>query len=154
MDISYSKRFSSAGVPAFYNFSLYGQYAKKGIVGSEQIGIGGPYSVRGFTSEGQISGNKGFYVRNELAFSQRFEKGTMSPYVGLDYGVVSHNAESYGGHMLGISFGSRFTFYDCFLDLSYSLPVIDSNNLIHLSNGDVVRKNNNAFAGFNLSYRF
>lgn len=154
LDISYNKRISSEGVPAFYNFSLYGQYSKKGIVGSEQIGIGGPYSVRGFTSEGQISGNKGFYIRNELAFPQRFEKVTMSPYVGLDYGVVSHNAESYGGHMLGISFGSRFNFYDCFLDLSYSLPVIDSNKLIHLSNGDVVRKNNNAFAGFNLSYRF
>ena len=154
LDMSYNKRISSEGIPAFYNFSFYGQYAKKGIVGSEQIGIGGPYSVRGFTSEGQISGNKGFYVRNELAFSQRFEKVTMSPYFALDYGVVSHNAESYGGHMLGLTFGSRFNFYDCFLDLSYSLPVIDSNKLIHLSNSDVVRKNNNAFAGFSLSYRF
>ena len=154
LDISYNKRIISEGVPAFYNFSLYGQYAKKGIVGSEQIGIGGPYSVRGFTSEGQISGNKGFYVRNELAFIQRFEKGTLNPYIGLDYGVVSHNDESYGGHMLGLTFGTRFNFYDCLLDLSYSLPIIDSNKLIYTANGDVIRKNNNSFSGFSLSYRF
>ena len=154
LDLSYNKRILSKGIPAFYNFSFYGQYAKKGIVGSEQIGIGGPYSVRGFSSEGQISGNKGFYVRNELTFIQRFEKGTMSPYFGLDYGVVSHNEESYGGHMLGLSFGTRFNFYDFFLDLSYSIPVIDSNKIIYASNGDVIRKNNNSFAGFSLSYRF
>ncbi len=154
LDLSYNKRINSEGVPAFYNFSLYGQYAKKGIVGSEQIGIGGPYSVRGFTSEGQISGNKGFYVRNELAFIQRFEKGTLTPYIGLDYGVVSHNDESYGGHMLGFTFGTRFNFYNCLLDLSYSLPIIDSNKIIYTANGDVIRKNNNSFSGFSLSYRF
>lgn len=154
LDLSYNKRINSEGVPAFYNFSLYGQYAKKGIVGSEQIGIGGPYSVRGFTSEGQISGNKGFYVRNELAFIQRFEKVTMTPYFALDYGVVSENEESYGGHIVGISFGSRFNFYDCFLDLSYSIPVIDSNRLTYSVNDDDIRKENDAFAGFSLSYRF
>ena len=154
LDLSYNKRINSEGIPAFYNFSLYGQYAKKGIVGSEQIGIGGPYSVRGFTSEGQISGNKGFYVRNELAFIQRFEKVTMTPYFALDYGVVSENEESYGGHSVGISFGSRFNFYDCFLDLSYSIPVIDSNKLTYSANGDDIRKINNSFAGFSLSYRF
>lgn len=154
LDLSYNKGISSEGIPAFYNFSLYGQYAKKGIVGSEQIGIGGSYSVRGFTSEGQISGNKGLYIRNELAFIQRFEKGTLSPYIGLDYGVVSHNEESYGGHMLGLTFGSRFNFYDWLLDLSYSLPVIDSNRLIYRANGDIIRKNNSPFSGFSLSYRF
>jgi len=154
LDMSYNKRIKSEGIPAFYNFSFYGQYAKKGIVGSEQIGIGGPYSVRGFTSEGQISGNKGFYVRNEIAFIQRFKKGTMNPYFGLDYGVVSHNEESYGGNMLGLTIGTRFNFYDFSLDLSYSLPIIDSNKLIYTANDDVIRKNNSPFSGFSLSYRF
>ena len=154
LDMSYNKGINSKGIPTFYNFSFYGQYAKKGIVGSEQIGIGGPYSVRGFTSEGQISGNKGFYVRNELAFVQRFEKGTLSPYLGLDYGVVTHNDESYGGHILGLTFGSRFNFYDCLLDLSYSLPVIDSNRVIYRANGDVIHKTNSPFSGFSLLYRF
>ena len=93
-------------------------------------------------------------MRNELAFIQRFEKGTMNPYFGLDYGVVSHNEESYGGHMLGLTFGTRFNFYDCLLDLTYSLPIIDSNKIIYAANGDVIRKNMNSFSGFSLSYRF
>jgi len=154
LDLSYNKRITSEGLPAFYNFSFYGQYAKEGIVGSEQIGIGGPYSVRGFTSEGQISGNKGFYVRNELALHQQFTKATMSPYFALDYGVVSDNEESYGGHMVGLTFGVRFNFYDFFLDLSHSIPVIDSNKITYRPNGDEIRRENNPFSGFSLSYRF
>ena len=154
LDLSYNKRMHSTGLPAFYNFSFYGQYAKEGIVGSEQIGIGGPYSVRGFTSEGQISGNKGFYIRNELAFHQKFTKAAMSPYLALDYGVVSDNEQSYGGHMVGLSFGVRVHFYDCFLDLSHSIPVIDSNKITYRPNGDEIRKENNPFTGFSLSYRF
>ncbi len=154
LDLSYNKRIHSAGLPAFYNFSFYGQYAKEGIVGSEQIGIGGPYSVRGFTSESQISGNKGFYIRNELALHQQFTKATMSPYFALDYGVVSDNEESYGGHMVGLTFGVRFNFYDCFLYLSHSLPMIDSNKITYSPNGDEIRKENNPFSGFSLSYRF
>jgi len=154
LDLSYNKRIQSEGLPAFYNFSFYGQYAKEGIVGSEQIGIGGPYSVRGFTSEGQISGNKGFYIRNELALHQQFTKATMSPYFALDYGVVSNNEVSYGGNMVGLTFGVRFNFYDCFLDLSHSIPIIDSNKITYSPNGDEIRKENNPFSGFSLSYRF
>ena len=154
LDLSYNKRINSEGVPAFYNFSFYGQYAKQGIVGSEQIGIGGPYSVRGFKNEGQISGNKGFYIRNELAFSQKYTKGTISPYFALDYGVVSKNEESYGGHIVGLAFGARFNFYDWSLDVFQSIPVIDSNKITYTPNGDEVRKTNNGFAGFSLSYRF
>jgi hemolysin activation/secretion protein len=154
LDFSYNKRIKSEGIPAFYNFSFYGQYAEQGIVGSEQIGIGGPYSVRGFKNESQISGNKGFYIRNELAFSQAYTKSTVSPYFALDYGVVSRNEESYGGHMVGVAVGCRFNFHNWFLDLSQSLPVIDSNKITYTPNGDEVRKTNNGLSGFSLSYRF
>ncbi len=154
LDLSYNKRINSEGIPAFYNFSFYGQYAEQGIVGSEQIGIGGPYSVRGFENESQISGNKGFYIRNELAFSQPYTNGTISPYLALDYGVVSRNEESYGGHIVGIAFGCRFNFHHWSLDLSQSLPVIDSNRITYTPNGDEVRKTNNGLSGFSLSYRF
>jgi hemolysin activation/secretion protein len=152
--MGYSKKIKSEGLPVFYNFSFYGQYAKQGIVGSEQIGVGGPYSVRGFKNEGQISGNKGFYIRNELSFIQTLTKGTISPYFALDYGVVSKNEESYGGHIAGVAFGARFNFYDCSLDLFQSIPVVDSNKITYTPNGDEVRKTNNGFAGFSLSYKF
>lgn len=154
LDLSYNKRINSEVIPAFYNFSLYGQYAAQGIVGSEQIGIGGPYSVRGFESEGQLSGNKGFYIRNELSFSQVLDKGSFNPYLALDYGVVSHNAQSYGGHIVGIALGTRLHFYAFSLDFFRSIPVIDSNTITFSDNGDEVRKTNDGFTGFNLSYRF
>ncbi len=154
LDLSYNKRLSGKGVPARYNFSLHGQYAKKGIIGSEQIGIGGPYSVRGFKNEGQISGNKGLYIRNELSFNQILGKGMFSPYFALDYGVISKNKQSYGGHIVGIALGSRLNIYDLSLDVFKSIPIVDSNKVTFKPNGDEVRKTNKGFAGFNLSYRF
>lgn len=154
LDLSYSKRMNSEGIPLFYHFSFYGQYAKQGIVGSEQIGIGGPYSVRGFKNENQISGNKGFYLRNELALTQAYKKGIITPYFALDYGVVSKNEESYGGHIAGAAIGCRFTLGHWSLDLSQSFPLIDSNEVTYASDGDAIRKTNNGLSGFSLSYRF
>lgn len=154
LDLSYNKRMNSEGIPLFYHFSFYGQYAKQGIVGSEQIGIGGPYSVRGFKNESQISGNKGFYLRNELVLTQPYKKGSISPYVALDYGVVSHNEESYGGHIVGAAIGCRFTFHHWSLDLFQSFPLIDSNRITYASDGDEIRKTNHGLSGFSLSYRF
>lgn len=150
LDLSYSKQ----GMPSRYNLSFHGQYAKQGIIGSEQIGMGGPYSVRGFKSEGQISGNTGLYIRNELSLVQVFNKGSFSPYMALDYGIVSHNAQSYGGHILGVVIGARLNMYNFSLDIFMSRPIIDSNKITFQPNGDEVRKINNGFAGFSLSYRF
>ena len=150
----YNKRISTEGIPAYYNFSFYGQYAKKGIVASEQIGVGGPYSVRGFTNEDQLSGNKGFYMRNELSLSKRYTNTSINPYMALDYGVVSENEESYGGHILGIAVGSRFHFDDWTLDLFLSTPIFDSNKITYRPNGEEIRKMDKGFTGFSLSYRF
>lgn len=154
LNLSYSKHFNNELLPLFYHFSFYGQYAKQGIIGSEQIGIGGPYSVRGFKNETQISGNQGLYLRNELATHKAYAKGTISPYLALDYGVVSHNEESYGGHIVGGAVGCRFTSGQWSLDLSRSFPLIDSNEVTYASNGDEIRKKNNGLTGFSLSYRF
>lgn len=154
LSLSYSKRFNNEFLPLFYHFSFYGQYAKQGIVGSEQIGIGGPYSVRGFENESQISGNKGFYLRNEVAFSRTYAKSTLTPYLALDYGVVSHNEESYGGHIVGAAIGARVYFNEWSLDLFRSFPVIDSNEITYTPNGDEVRTTNDGLFGFSLSYRF
>ena len=154
LSLSYSKRIKTRSIPLFYHFSFYGQYAKQGIVGSEQIGIGGPYSVRGFENESQISGNKGFYLRNELAMHKAYAKGIVSPYLALDYGVVSHNEESYGGHIVGAAIGSRFHVGAWSLDVFRSLPVIDSNEILYRPNGDEIRTTNDGLFGFSLAYRF
>lgn len=154
MDISYNKKLKGKGVPTQYNFSFHGQYAKEGILGSEQIGMGGPYSVRGFKNEGQISGNKGFYIRNELAFNQKLAKGSLNPYLSLDYGVVARNKQSYGGKILGVAIGARINLYSISIDMFKSIPIYDSNKITFEANGDEVRKINHGFTGFSLSYIF
>ena len=154
LDISYNKKLKGTGVPARYNFSFHGQYAKQGIIGSEQIGIGGPYSVRGFKNEGQLSGNKGFYIRNELSLNQTLKHGSFNPYFALDWGVVSKNRQSYGGHIVGAAIGARLNYYNFSLDFFKSIPIVDSNKITFKPNGDEVRKTNDGFAGFTLSYRF
>lgn len=154
IDLSYNKKLKGEGVPARYNFSFHGQYAAQGIIGSEQIGIGGPYSVRGFKNEGQLSGNKGFYIRNELSLNQAFPKGSFNPYFALDLGVVAKNEQSYGGHIIGVAIGSRLNLYGFSLDMFKSIPSKDSNEVTYRPNGDEVRTENDGFAGFSLSYRF
>jgi len=154
LDVSFNKKLDGKGLKANYNFSFYGQYAKAGIAPSEQIGIGGPYSVRGFRSEDQISGNKGFYIRNELSFPVSLKKGAFNPYLGLDYGVVSHNRYSYGGNILGFIFGARANIHGTFIDLYYSVPIVDSNEVTTRPNGDIIRKDLHSFTGLNISYSF
>ncbi|WP_232011461.1 ShlB/FhaC/HecB family hemolysin secretion/activation protein [Moritella yayanosii] len=146
LDLSYSKRFKlSPQRTLLYDLSLHGQYANKDIIGSEQIGVGGPYSVRGFKGEYALSGNKGGYIRNELSLFQQIKQAVMSPYLALDYGRVSENERSYGGYMLGAAIGIRLHYADAALDLYKSLPVLDSNEQ---------DMNNNGFFGATLNYNF
>lgn len=154
LDISYNKRFKGAGVPVHYNFSFHGQYAKQGIIGSEQIGIGGPYSVRGFRNEGQLSGNKGFYIRNELSLNKTLKQGSFNPYFALDWGVVGKNRQSYGGHIVGAAVGVRANYHNFSLDVFKSMPIVDSNKITFKTNGDEIRKTYDGFVGFAISYRF
>ncbi|PHM39920.1 HecB [Xenorhabdus mauleonii] len=49
----------------YYFTSAYGQYSQKNLYSSERLSIGGLYSVRGFKDQ-KITGNSGFYWRNEL----------------------------------------------------------------------------------------
>ena len=153
-DISFNKRWQIKNFFIAYNFSLHGQYAKEGIIGSEQIGVGGIYSVRGFRVEGQLSGNKGFYIRNELSFTKPFKNGFISPYLGLDYGYVAKNKSSYGGKLIGGVLGLRFGWKSLNLDIFRTFPLKDSNKITYKANGDKVVHHNKGFLGINLNYKF
>ncbi|MDR2100082.1 MAG: ShlB/FhaC/HecB family hemolysin secretion/activation protein, partial [Campylobacteraceae bacterium] len=54
-----------------YSLSAYMQLSGDSLFGSDKISIGGPYSVRGFSKEG-LSGNEGYYVRNELSYNTQY----------------------------------------------------------------------------------
>ncbi len=154
-DLSYNKRIEyEDALPARYNLSFHGQYAKQGIIGSQQIGIGGPYSVRGFKNEGSLSGNMGFYIRNEFSFIVNSSWGTVSPYLGLDIGAVKKNDSSNGGGIIGHAAGVRINTYGVALDIFATQPLYNSNKNKISDLDDEVHSNGSKFIGFNLSYQF
>ncbi|MDA0147407.1 ShlB/FhaC/HecB family hemolysin secretion/activation protein [Vibrio sp. LaRot3] len=51
-----------------YRTTLFGQWSNDTLYGSQRISIGGQYSVRGFKNA-SISGDQGYYWRNELSYS-------------------------------------------------------------------------------------
>ncbi|WP_198304549.1 ShlB/FhaC/HecB family hemolysin secretion/activation protein [Arcobacter vandammei] len=104
-DLGFNKYFNTAN-NLKYNFYLRGQYSNNNLFGTEEISMGGVYSVRGFNDEG-LYGNKGFYTRNELSQMYQIDSLIISPYLGLDYGYVSNNIYSLGGELYGFVFGSR-----------------------------------------------
>ena len=48
-----------------YTLTFDGQYSWNTLYGTDQFSVGGEYTVRGFR-EGTISGDNGYYVRNDL----------------------------------------------------------------------------------------
>ena len=154
LELNYNQNLLDGKMPVKYNFSVYGQYANDGILASEYIGIGGPYSVRGFENKSQLSGNKGFYLRNEFTLGYTYNKFYFLPYLALDYGYVQENELSFGGAIAGLAVGLRMYFYDFAVDIFTSKAIKDSNEITYRPNGDEVRKENDGFTGFTLSYRF
>jgi hemolysin activation/secretion protein len=116
--------------------------------------MGGPYSVRGFKSEGSLSGNIGAYVRNELSLVYKTDWGNISPYAGLDFGVVKHNSASNGGKIMGAALGVRANIKGFSLDVFVTRPLYNS-NADKVSPVDGNKHNNSRkFFGMSLSYQF
>ncbi|MFK3703479.1 ShlB/FhaC/HecB family hemolysin secretion/activation protein [Klebsiella sp. NPDC088457] len=87
--------------------SAYGQTTPDRLYASEQLSVGGQYSVRGF-KEQYLSGNRGGYWRNELTWQWMTIPGvgTLSATGALDAGhVVSQKGITDGGSLAGTSLG-------------------------------------------------
>lgn len=92
--VSYMLPFKAAGLDWTLNSALVGQRSEDVLYGSEQIAIGGIYSVRGFVRN-VLAGDHGYYWRNDLSFRLPFAapgglSGQVRPYVALDYGHVTN----------------------------------------------------------------
>jgi hemolysin activation/secretion protein len=133
--LGYFHPFSVAGVDAEFSTHISGQRAQNTLYGSEQILIGGIYSVRGF-SVNSLSGDHGWYSRNEIALRPVLPlAGQALPlrlYAGVDVGAVSNRAaDAPGGRLtgavLGISGGwNRLTF-----DVFHARPLSQPDFLPH-----------------------
>ena len=101
---------------------MTGQKANNVLYGSEQISIGGLYSVRGYVKN-SLTGDDGYYWRNEMSIRQPLTLGneTISSrlYAGYDRGYISNRVPGapqgkLEGMVAGISANWRGATWDFF----------------------------------------
>jgi hemolysin activation/secretion protein len=133
LGVNYQRPFQFFNRYFTYSSSFSGQYAEDVLYGSEAILIGGIYSVRGF-SRNSLSGDHGYYWRNDLSmpmqFSTRYDSSiSVRPYLGLDYGSVSSfNSNVPHGDLAGLTLGVGMFFGPLYVDVfgSHALHKSDS----------------------------
>lgn len=128
--LSFSRPFHMFGMDANFSSQLTGQSAKNTLYGSEQISIGGIYSVRGFVNN-TLSGDDGYYVRNEISVRNpvvvKGETIGTRVYVGYDTGEVRNRAQNVpqgalSGMVVGFSANWRGVAWDLFNTRALTLP--------------------------------
>lgn len=92
------------------------QYSPDTLYGTERLGVGGQYSVRGFRDD-TLAGDTGGYWRNELSWTPDISQaGSLSdfvsyvqPYAAYDWGWIKtdHSEERERGTLSGLVLGIR-----------------------------------------------
>lgn len=123
-DVNYEKRFESLGQDWGWTSIFKGQYSATELLGSQQILIGGLPSIRGFVTNA-ISGDSGYYWRNELALHKQLDLGgtpvKAKLYAGYDTGFVSsHSSTGGNGHLSGVVMGLSTQIKAATVDLSWT----------------------------------
>lgn len=127
-----------------YNFYLRGQYSSDNLFGSDELSMGGVYSVRGFKKTG-LNGNTGFYTRNEFSVQEKNSKITFVPYMAVDTGYIKSEKDSVSGKIVGFSGGLRLHYKNINLEMFNNVP---------LKRTEDMEKEYSNFIGFSLSYRY
>ena len=93
-----------------FSSQLSGQHALVPLYGSEQMTVGSFYTVRGFNRH-SLSGDRAFYVRNELSTSLPsipFIDITPSPFIAFDMGRIERFKDTREAELSGAALGVRF----------------------------------------------
>jgi hemolysin activation/secretion protein len=117
---SWMRPFRIADMDTTWTTSLTGQKSRAVLYGSEQVLIGGLYSVRGFV-DNTLSGDDGWYVRNELAVRPVLPLVGLPVrlYAGIDYGRVTNRADAdASGSLAGAVVGASFAWKGMSVDVS------------------------------------
>jgi hemolysin activation/secretion protein len=126
----YSLPFSVLHKDFGFTSQLSGQKSNNVLYGSEQIQIGGLYSVRGFVNN-VLAGDDGYYWRNEISMRQPVTIGSETIngriYAGYDTGEVRNIAPNIpqgrlSGMAIGMSVNWRGASWDLFTAWPLSLP--------------------------------
>ena len=133
-------KYVSVPFPMTYQFSGFMQHSDDLLYSVEQLSIGGAYSVRGFQKLG-ITGNRGWYTRNDLSFPMN---EYFSPYIAYDIGHVSSDTSVQGGTLSSATVGLRSHYRAFSLDIYHANPLYHPNDTFSTE----------PFVGVNLSANF
>lgn len=121
LGLGYLLPFSVANTDMQFSTQFNAQRAQQVLYGSEQVLIGGFYSIRGFRNN-TLSGDHGWTSRNEVSLQPSLALGSEAVpvrfYLGVDIGGVSNRAPDVpGGRLAGIAVGLSATWAGISVDL-------------------------------------
>ena len=109
-----------------YNLRYQRQFSNTPLTPQDQFAIGNRWTVRGFDGERTLNADRGWFVRNDIAWATPVSMQEL--YLGVDYGEVGGNGSQYlvGNHLAGGAVGIRGsafnTGYDLFAAVPFSKP--------------------------------
>lgn len=107
LNLNWSRDFMAGPLRANYTAAAGAQYSKDDLYYDSKIAIGDQYTVRGFKIQSAY-GDTGVYVSNTLSFPFFTPIGSVTPFVGLDWGAVKNNGSTgSGGSIGGVAGGIR-----------------------------------------------
>lgn len=126
LDLGYNRRFTLGKQDFDWSAQAVVQYARMPLYGSQQLLIGSTSTVRGFIAN-SLSGDRGYYLRNELAvpWQLNLAEETLGGrwYVGYDLGrVVGVAPGSPEGSLSGSTFGLALQWRGANIEFSQSRP--------------------------------
>lgn len=122
-DLQYNQPFSIGPVNLRYSSQGRAQWNQTPLVPGNRFSIGNRYSVRGFDGEYTLSGERGWFVRNDLGVA--LGQSGQELYLGMDYGEVAGPSTEWiiGRHLSGAAVGLRGGFRALSYDLYTGWPV-------------------------------
>lgn len=135
---NYNRPFLLLDEKVSFTSQFSAQKAHSSLYGSEQISIGGLYSVRGFVNN-SLSGDNGYYWRNELSIRKPITIGgevlSARFYAGYDLGEVSSQVDDVPqGRMSGMVVGISTNWRGASLELINTRPLSVPNTMTKESN--------------------
>ncbi|WP_150540076.1 ShlB/FhaC/HecB family hemolysin secretion/activation protein [Actinobacillus vicugnae] len=142
--IDYKKPFVLEGHAWQFHSSFHAQWNKTPLIAQDRLSIGGRYSVRGFDGELSLSGERGWYWRNEISWN--VAKRGHWLYWGLDGGRVSglDGNTRLGHHLMGAVIGLRGSWKGFYYDYFVGRPMRHPEGF----------RTSKHVTGFNLGYSF
>ena len=128
-DLQYNQPFSLGPLNLRYSTLWRAQWNQTPLVPNDRFSIGNRYTVRGFDGEYTLSGERGWFVRNDLGLA--LGPYNQELYVGMDYGEVDGPSTEWivGRHLAGAVVGLRGGYKALSYDLFTGWPMSKPDNM-------------------------